>query len=171
MFTADQLARNFFIRKGRGFTAGLARSNAANNGAAFVFYNPPAAALATFTTLLITKLDVASDDEPQGVTVQWSDDVTGLNALTGVLAADNHIPNLIDGATDPDTKVAIEEENGLTVTIDATFWRAQTGANQPGQLLNIEYPLILPPGNAIIVRFGDRPNTSTSRLNVCWFRV
>lgn len=173
LFLATDLPRNLFVDApgARGYIAGLVRSNAANDGAAFVFYNPPAAALTSRQLLLVTKLAVATDDEPMGITVEWSNDVAALDALTGVLAATNHIPAYLDGTTDATTKVAIEEENALAVTIGATFCREQTAAAAPGLLLPIEYPVVMPPGNALIVRFNDRSNTSTSRLNVSWFRA
>lgn len=172
LFTVDQLPRNFFVTKGRGFVAGLARSNAANDGAGFVFYNPPAAALAVFTQLLITKIAVASDDEPQGVTVYWSDDTTALGALSNVLGVTNHASVRFDGALDTDTVAAIVEESTLAAAlVTNVIGREQTQAAAPGILLPFEYPLILPPGTGLIVRFGDRPATSTSRLNVSWYRV
>jgi hypothetical protein len=169
MFNTSDLPRNFFTARGRGFHGRFTRANAADEGAAFIFFNPAAALLAERQLLIITRIACSCDDQPASVSVGWSDD-SALESITNVLSGSNHASNYLDGATDALTEVAVQEQGALSVTVDATFFGERLGADQPGVLLPLEYPLILPPKRALVLIYDDAPASRSDNCNVGWFR-
>lgn len=175
IFRTEDLPRSFFEARGRGFHGTFIRNPATGDGSNFVLYNPPAAALAAQKRLLVTKLTVAVGNEGSGVTLQHSSDTAALDALTNVLAAANHAPNLFDGVLDTVTKVAIESHT-FAPTITGSFWRTDMGTAAVGgqaETLDCEYPLIIPPGVALVVLFQNAVVGADrfDKLNAAWFRA
>lgn len=170
MFTTEQLPRNFFTERGRGFHGWFSRSNGSGEGAAFILYNPLAAGSALFKTLLVTKIACSCDDQPASITLGWSDD-SALESITNVLTSGNHASSLLDGSTDSVTELAVQEQNALSVAVNANFFAERLGADQPGLTLDLEYPLILPPGRGLVAVYDDAPATRADNCVFAWWRV
>lgn len=173
MFTTEQLPRAFFSARGRGFHASDTSSSlAAGEASVFTVYNPTAAKTAAQKLLVITGLTCSVQTEDSSVRLQRSADVANLEALANILGAGNHCANYMDGAQDSVTKLAQGLLSTYAPAVTNRFHITNLKATENDRFLELEYPLVLPPEQALVVSFHTAVTASRiDKLSVRYFRA
>lgn len=173
MFTTTDLPRNFFPERAGSWHASLERSiGGAGIGSAFTLYNPLAALESTRQLVVITGIYYLCRDESVTWSLQRSSDVADLDGLTNVLAASNTCPCNFSAPLDAMTVLAQGDSVGYVPALDGAFFRASSDTDSDKNLLaELEYPLVLPAGFAVVLTVPASSGARTDTVNWRWFRA